>query len=227
MESFSFVDIFATKGIEYIIVMAFLAAFLYFYRYLAHREPEAAAEGRPVGYFRVPEGYLFHQGHSWLRQEPDSVATVGLDDFAQKLLGKVDAVELPRVGTQVRQGETGWSLKIDNRRIPMLAPAGGEVVAVNQAVLRSPQVLGEDPYGKGWLFKVKAPRIDSEKRNLLSGKVAMAWMESALDRLRPASVENLGPVMADGGFPVEGIAQVLGGEQWEKLARRHLLTETE
>ncbi|HEX9205785.1 MAG TPA: hypothetical protein VF853_07665, partial [Candidatus Deferrimicrobiaceae bacterium] len=69
MEGFSYVDIFATKGVEYIIVMVFLTGFIYFSRYLSHRAPAPeVAEGRPrsfVEYFRVPDGYLFHQGHSW------------------------------------------------------------------------------------------------------------------------------------------------------------------
>ncbi len=229
MEGFSFVDIFATKGIEYIIVMAFLAVFIYFSRYLGYRTPEpgTAAVGRPVSYFRVPEGYHFHQGHSWLRKEPNSIGVVGLDDFAQKLVGRVESVELPRVGYHVAQGEKGWSLVVDSIAIPMLAPAGGEVVAVNQEVLRSPDILSEDPYGKGWLFKVRSPRIEAETRHLLSGKVARAWMEDAIEKLRPANPENLGPVLADGGFPIEGIAQAIGGERWDKLARTHLLTDGE
>lgn len=230
MEGFSFVDIFATKGIEYIIVMAFLAAFIYFSRYLGYRtaeQPGNATEERPVSYFRVPDGYHFHQGHSWLRKEKNSMGVVGLDDFAQKLVGKVDSVDLPRVGYHVTQGEKGWSLVSGSRSVPMLAPVSGEVVAVNQEVLRSPGILGDDPYGKGWLFKVRSPRIESDTRQLLSGKVARAWMEDALDKLRPHNPENLGPVLADGGLPIEGIAHAIGGEGWDKLARRHLLTEGE
>lgn len=229
MEGFSFVDIFATKGIEYIIVMAFLAAFIYFSRYLAYRAPEAesATEERPVSYFRVPDGYHFHRGHGWLRKEQNSMGVVGLDDFAQKLVGKVESVDLPPIGYHVAQGEKGWSLNAGSKSIPMLAPVSGEVIAVNKDVLRSPGILSEDPYGKGWLFKVRSPRIESDTRQLLSGKVARAWMEDALDKLRPETPENLGPVLADGGIPIEGIAPALGGEQWDKLARTHLLTERE
>ncbi len=229
MEGFSFVDIFATKGIEYIIVMAFLAAFVYFSRYLGHQSPvtESAADEAAVSYFRVPDGYHFHRGHGWLRKEQESLGVVGLDDFARKLVGKVESVDLPSIGYHVKQGEKGWSLNAGSKSIPMLAPVSGEVVAVNKEVLRSPEILGEDPYGKGWLFKVRSPRIESDKRQLLSGKVARAWMEDALDKLRPENPENLGPVLADGGIPVDGIAPALGGENWDRLARTHLLTERE
>jgi glycine cleavage system H lipoate-binding protein len=229
MEGFRFVDIFATKGIEYIIVMAFLAAFIYFSRYLAYRPAEEKREGPAgtMGYFRIPEGLYYHQGHGWLRPEPGSVGVVGLDDFAQKLVGPVDSVELPGVGARLAQGDKAWSLVVGSVKIPMLSPVDGEVVAVNPEILRSPGILGTDPYGKGWLFKVKSPRIAADIRNLLSGKLARAWMENALSMLHPMNPEHLGPVLQDGGLPVEGLARILGGDRWDELARTHLLSDGE
>jgi len=125
------------------------------------------------------------------------------------------------------QGDKGWSLVVDSERIPMLSPVAGEVIEVNHEVLRSPEILREDPYGKGWLIKVKSTRIAANTRNLLSGKLARAWMENALDNLQPLDGESLGPVLQDGGLPVDGIARVLGGEKWQDLAKGHLLTEGE
>lgn len=229
MEGFRFVDIFATKGIEYIIVMAFLAAFIYFSRYLAHggEEETEGRPARPAGYFRISEGLFYHQGHTWLRPEPGFTGVVGADDFAQKLVGKVDSVQLPRIGDHLVQGEVGWNLIAGSRPIPMLSPVDGVVVAVNQEVIDSPDILRQDPYGKGWLLRVKSGRIAKDTKNLLSGNLARAWMEDALDRLKPANPENLGPVLADGGMPIDGIARAIGGEQWDELARKHLLTEEE
>ena len=230
MEGIRFIDIYATKGIEYLIVIAFLAVFVLFCRYMYRpREEGAVARIAPenVTRFRVPEGLFYHQGHGWLRPEPGSVGVVGLDDFAQKLVGKIDAVDLPPVGSRLAQGDKGWSLVVDSVPIPMLSPVGGEVVEVNQEVLRSPEILREDPYGKGWLLKVKSPRIAGNTRNLLSGKLARAWMENALDNLQPVRHESLGPVLQDGGLPLEGIARVLGGEKWQDLAKGHLLTDSE
>jgi hypothetical protein len=76
-------------------------------------------------------------------------------------------------------------------------------------------------------LKVKSSGIASSTRNLLSGKLARDWMENTLDTLHPIHGESLGPVMQDGGLPVEGIARILGGDQWVELAKRHLLTEGE
>jgi len=236
MEGFSLVDIYSTKGIEYLIAAVFFFGFLALQRYILTSAPgREKTRGLLAGlpdWFRVPDGYGFHQGHTWMKADLMSpnrqrLVKVGLDDFAQKLLGKVDAVELPAVGSRLTQGDKGWSLKIDSSEIPMLSPVDGEVVAVNQEVLRSPEILSRDPYGAGWLLKVKSDRIAADNRNLLSGKTAKAWMEASLANLHPIRHEALGPVLQDGGLPLEGIARVLGGDQWVDLAKTHLLTDGE
>lgn len=226
MEGFSFVDIYSTKGIEYMVAAVFFFGFMFLQIYMNAAEAPAG-ERSPgfVDYFRVPQGYHFHQGHGWLRPEAGSMGLVGLDDFAQKLVGKVDSIELPKVGSRVVKGEKAWKLVVDAKSIPMLSPADGEVVAVNQEVLRSPDILCQDPYGKGWLFKVKSPKIAADTRHLLTGKVARAWMENALEKLRPINPENLGPVLPDGGLPIDGIARAIGGNTWDAVAREHLLTD--
>jgi glycine cleavage system H lipoate-binding protein len=230
------VDIFATKGIEYIIVMVFLTGFIYFSRYLSHRAPAPAeAEGLPTGlvdYFRVPDGYLFHQGHTWLKAEGDQLVSVGMDDFAQKLLGKVDTIHLPGVGAKLAQGEKGWALAVQEKTIHMVSPVDGEVVAVNQEATRNPDLLGQDPFERGWLLKVRPARFTSNKRNLLSGQMARQWMSSVLERLRaeigkaiPQEGPSLGTVYQDGGTPVQGIARALAGNRWEEMAKGHFLTD--
>ena len=234
MEGFSLVDIYSTKGIEYLIAAVFFFGFLALQGYILTSSPGRGktSEGHAglPAWFRVPEGYGFHQGHSWMKVDLVSpnhrrLVKVGLDDFAQKLIGKVDAVVLPAVGSRLTQGDKGWSLMVDSEAIPMLSPVDGEVVAVNEEVLRHPEILGRDPYGDGWLLKVKSDRIAADTRNLLSGKVARAWMETSLENLHPIRLEPVGAVLQDGGLPLNGIARILGGDQWADLAKTHLLTD--
>ena len=234
MEGFSLVDIYSTKGIEYLIAAVFFFGFLALQGYILTSAPgRGKTQGLHAGlpaWFRVPEGYGFHQGHTWMkadimRPNRQRLVKVGLDDFAQKLVGKVDAVELPAVGTRLTQGDKGWSLMVGSKAIPMLSPVDGEVVAVNEEVLRSPGILSRDPYGAGWLLEVNSDRVAADTRNLLSGKMARAWMENSLEILHPTRQEAVGPVLQDGGLPLEGIARVLGGDRWVELAKTHLLTD--
>jgi glycine cleavage system H lipoate-binding protein len=236
MEGFQYVDIFATKGIEYVIVMIFLGGFIYFSRYLGHRAPAPEADSvRPRGfveYFRVPDGYLFHQGHAWLKAEGDHLVSVGMDDFAQKLLGKVDTICLPAVGAKLAQGEKGWAVAVQEKTIDILSPVDGEVVAVNPEAVRIPYPQGRDPFEGGWLLKVRPAKLTPNKRNLLSGEMARQWMSGVLERLRgeigktmAQECPTLGTVYQDGGTPVWGIARALAGDRWEEMARGYFLTD--
>ncbi|MEW6720265.1 MAG: glycine cleavage system protein H [Thermodesulfobacteriota bacterium] len=237
MDGFSFLDIYATKGIEYLVAAVFFIGFLVLqYRVMrpAPGKPETlpAGQGGHLGTFRVPDGYSFHQGHGWMKAEgapggKSGLVRVGMTDFAQKLVGTVDAVELPPVGSRVEQGKTAWSLKIDAAAVPMLSPVSGVVTAVNDKVLRSPEILKRDPYAEGWLFRVESDRLSCDGRHLLSGKVARSWMEDSLRNLFPAEDAALGPVMQDGGLPVDGFAKALGGERWRGLAMTHLRVDGE
>lgn len=239
MEGFSFVDIYATKGIEYLIVIGFLATFVFFCRYLTLRTGETGAERGPaefVEWFRVPREVQFHQGHGWVQTGVEGVASLGLDDFAQKLVGRVDSIDLPPVGSRVAQGEKGWVLRVGAHAIPMLSPIDGEVVAVNEEAARSPGIVNEDPFGKGWLLKVRPDRLAANRTNLFTGRLARRWMEETLHGLRVTMGEGLGPLYQDGGTtlpvhqnggaPVQGIARALYGTDWEPKVREHFLTDT-
>ena len=238
MEVFRFVDIYATKGIEYLIVIGFLAAFVFFTRYLALRGGESGTGRRAaesVEWFRVPGEFHYHQGHGWVKAGGEGVARVGLDDFAQKLVGRVDSIELPPAGSKLAQGEKGWVLRVGSRAIPMLSPLDGEVVAVNEDAVRSPEIVNEDPFGKGWLLKVRPERLAANRTNLLTGRLARRWTEEALHGLRLTMGGNLGPLYQDGGttLPVHqnggaavtGIARALYGEGWEKKVKEQFFTE--
>ena len=238
MEGYSFVDIYATKGIEYLIVIGFLATFALFSWYIALRGEESG-EARPTAeffeWFRVPREFLFHQGHGWAKAGNEDVVSVGLDDFAQKLIGKVDFIDLPSVGSRLSQGEKGWVLRAGAQAIPMLSPLDGEVVAVNEEAARSPEIVNEDPYEKGWLLKVRPARLAANRTNLLTGRLAQRWTEEALHGLRHAMGGNLGPLYQDGGttLPVylnggaatTVSARAMYGEGWETKVREQFLTE--
>lgn len=106
----------------------------------------------------------------------------------------------------------------------MLSPVDGTVVAVNERLLDSPEVLDRDPYGEGWLLKVRAPRAAANAKQLLSGALARRWMEEACDGLRTLMSPELGRAYQDGGVPVDGMARSLDPARWDEVARRFLLT---
>jgi glycine cleavage system H lipoate-binding protein len=221
-------DLFATKGLEYLIVIGYLAFLVGFWRLLHAPSPSrAAARTLPPrrGWFDVPDGYYFHQGHGWVVPEEAGVVRVGMDDFAQKLLGRASGLALPAVGARLAQGEPAWHVRVDGHAIPMVSPVDGQVVAVNPDVATSPAVVNADPYQRGWLLKVRVPNPKAASRNLLAGTVAHRWMEAITEQLRGMHAAELGVVLPDGGFPVDGFARALSPERWDQVAREFLLSD--
>jgi len=223
------VDIFATKGIEYLIILFFLAAFLTFWLMFTDRYPTVKVKGtknKIMDWFRVPDGIFFHQGHAWAQVERAGVLKVGMDDFAQKMVGTVKSVDTGKAGEKVRQGEEGWTLKMGNRSIPMLSPVNGEILEVNKEALANPSLINRDPYGKGWLIKVKAENFVRDSKNLLSAKLARSWIEDVTDKLRASmGAAELGPVYQDGGVVLREMARKIDKKNWEKLLGEFFLTQ--
>jgi glycine cleavage system H lipoate-binding protein len=225
------VDQFATKGVEYLLVIGFLVALVLFWRFLnppgrsAPRESYAVARGPSARrWFHVPEEVYFHPGHSWVLDEGGQVVRIGVDDFAQKLLGVPSNLRLPEVGTHLEQGNPGWSAEVDAEDFDFLSPVDGVVIARNEAALRLPDLVNNDPYGEGWLLEVKASKMRPNLKSLLRGDTADAWMGATEAALFQHVPSQLGMVMQDGGIPVTGIARALSQEKWDEIAREFLLT---
>ena len=145
MQTMGPIDIFATKGIEYLLVIIFLVMLVVYWRVLnwtmrpavetipGHVPETGGRVGRRPGnaWFEAPPGYFFHQGHAWARPDREGVVTVGLDDFAQQLVGEPAEIELPPVGARLQQGEPAWKLHTGPRSVRMISPVDGEVVERN------------------------------------------------------------------------------------------------
>ena len=125
------------------------------------REP--GQPGEPAGSRSRPPRY-FHPGHAWARVEADGFVTIGMDDFAQKLVGEVKGVRLPAGRLTRRTGGTGVGHRSRRKAVDMLAPIGGTVVAVNSTVEQQPTSVNQDPYGRGWLLRLRAAAPDGAPR---------------------------------------------------------------
>jgi glycine cleavage system H protein len=101
-----------------------------------------------------PEDLLYHPEHDWARIEND-VATFGITWFAQDALGEVVFFDLPKVGTTVTMGQPYAEVESVKAVSDVIAPLSGEIVEVNEGLSDAPEAINEDPYGNGWLVKVK------------------------------------------------------------------------
>ena len=111
----------------------------------------------------VPEDLQYTNSHEWVRTEDDT-ATIGITDHAQDELGDVVFVELPDVGATFDAGESFGTVESVKAVSDLYAPVGGEVVEVNSSLEDAPEKINEDPYGEGWIVKLRT----SDEADLLS-----------------------------------------------------------
>lgn len=103
----------------------------------------------------TPAGLKYSKEHEWVATE-ESVATIGITDFAQEQLGEIVYVELPAVGDKISKDDPFGVVESVKAVSDLYAPISGTVVEVNQELPESPEMVNEDPYGDGWLIKIKA-----------------------------------------------------------------------
>jgi glycine cleavage system H protein len=176
---------------------------------------------RSAGNLRFRGGLAYAPGHTWVKPE-GSALKVGLDDLAQRLLPWTVAVEMPRTGQFVKEGEPVATLSCGDREVQVAAPASGRIVAVNPEVLREPTLAKSENYGSGWLFAIEP--ANQEWRSLPFGEAARSWLRAEGERLERFYEVQLGMAAADGGELIGSPDTLLGDAQWKDLCRSFLHT---
>ncbi|WP_058911972.1 glycine cleavage system protein GcvH [Entomohabitans teleogrylli] len=124
----------------------------------------------------VPNELKYSKEHEWLRKEADGTYTVGITEHAQQLLGDMVFVDLPEVGATVSAGDDCAVAESVKAASDIYAPIGGEVIAVNDELNDSPELVNSEPYGAGWIMRIKASD-ESELDGLLDATAYEALLE--------------------------------------------------
>lgn len=124
----------------------------------------------------VPTELKYAASHEWVRNEGNGIFTIGISEHAQELLGDMVFVELPEVGDTFSVGDDCAVAESVKAASDIYAPISGEVVEINEELEDSPEMVNNDPYGDGWLFKIKADDED-ELKNLLDAEGYSASIE--------------------------------------------------
>ncbi|WP_263081237.1 glycine cleavage system protein GcvH [Endozoicomonas sp. Mp262] len=125
----------------------------------------------------IPAELRYLQSHEWVRVEGDGCVTVGITEHAQDALGDVVFVELPEVEATLTAGDEAGVIESVKAASDIYAPLSGEVIAINDALEGSPEIVNSDPYNDGWLFKMKLSD-DGELGDLLDADSYADFVES-------------------------------------------------
>lgn len=160
-------------------------------------------------------GVFLHRGHTWARYRAEGGVLVGIDDFARRVVGLVDSVELPPPGTSISRGKPAFAVARGNRRVEFVSPVSGLVASVNEVAARTPAALGSDPFDHGWLLDVRPDAPGADFAALIPPAKAAEWQAAEAARLadfvasnRPTGAD-VGVTLPDGGTAVEGVMCML------------------
>jgi glycine cleavage system H lipoate-binding protein len=182
------------------------------------------AEMMQIKGFKVPVGYYFHNGHAWAKIESGGYIRVGLDDFALKVLGEADALDLPLIGKELDQSKAGWGLKRKDNLADVLSPVDGVIMEVNSKVRENPKLANNEPYGDGWLFMVRTPDVKGSMKKLMVDQDSLSWINAEVHQLETMIEEVAGPLAADGGYLADDIYGNLPDLGWKNLTQKFLRT---
>lgn len=173
--------------------------------------------------FTLVEDAYYHEGHTWARPEYGGRVRIGLDDFAQKLLGRLSQIDIPEVGREVRQGEVGFQVKWNHETAQVLSPVDGIVSHVNHRLLDHPELINKSPYQDAWVCIVEPTKLRKNLKGLYYGEEARQFLHEETDKLFAMANEDLRTV-ADGGESVADIFSELNAETRAKFLKAFLRT---
>lgn len=165
----------------------------------------ATLEGIGPNEFAIPGGVFIGEGHAWAATFEDGTVRIGMDDFARRLLGAVDGIELPNLGMTVKQGTPLFTIRQGRRSVPFLAPVSGRVIEVNTALSHHPEDLEATPYAEHWICVLDAESLDAEIPSLKIGKAAVSFFQDELERLTKMTAKM-------NRRKADGTSEPIGGE---------------
>jgi glycine cleavage system H protein len=235
MDGFSYNNIFETKGIEYLIIIAFLLLIIPFW-IMINREGSIKSQIKNAigilseGILRIPLGLLFSKNHTWAHLDKSGVAEVGVDDFLLHITGAVKFSNLKAPGSFISKGELLADIDHNGKLLQVYSPISGKVTATNSLISETPSVVNEDPYERGWIYKMTPSSWIEETSNYYMANEALAWTRLELQRFKDflaGSAKRYNPeisvvLMQDGGELCDKPLSELPNEIWQDFQKSFL-----
>jgi glycine cleavage system H protein len=235
MDGFSYNNIFETKGIEYLIIITFLVLIIPFWIIINRKATIKKQIQKAFGILssnilRVPQGIFYSRNHTWTHLEKSGNAAVGLDDLLLHLTGEVKFRYLKKPGNFINKGELLADIVQNNKLLQIFSPISGRISDTNTTLLDNPGILNEDPYGEGWIYKIKPSDWISETDSYFMAEGAIAWLKTELERfkdfladsLKRYSPETTTVILQDGGELCDKPLSELPDEVWRDFQKSFL-----
>jgi CheY-like chemotaxis protein/glycine cleavage system H lipoate-binding protein len=144
--------------------------------------------------FVIPGGVFISPGHCWISMEQDGNVKIGIDDFAKKLIGKIDAIEFPNLGMNIKNGQPLFTVKQGRKTITFNSPVSGKIIRINKLLENNPESLNLTPYDANWICAVDTENLDTELKTLAIGKSAVSLYQDDIEHFINIKKKTLKPV---------------------------------
>jgi glycine cleavage system H protein len=235
MESFSYTNIFETKGIEYIAIIMFFILLIPFWILLNKKTQFTSRIKKVLGFLttgvlKVPQGIYHSQNHTWAFLEKNGEAKVGLDDLLLHITGEVKCRSLKSTGEIINKGDLLFEIDQNGKLLQVFSPISGKIVNSNNEIDSNPELLNEDPFGDGWIYKIKPSDWKNETHSYFLAEEATDWSNKELVRFKDflaESVKKYSPeqsmvILQDGGELRDNTLSELPDEVWKDFQKDFL-----
>ncbi len=235
MEGFTKIDIFDTKGAEYIFVIGYLLLLIIFWNVSA-RQAKLKKRLKKVfaplsaGQLRIPQGILYSPNHTWAHMEKSGIAKVGIDDLLQHITGEVLFTGLKQKGDFFQKGDLLAEMKQDGKSLQVFSPVSGQVLDTNPSLAESPEIVNEEPFENGWIYKIRPVNWKEDTKSCYLAEGATEWSVKELQRFKDflaESVKKYSPepsfvILQDGGEILDNTLSRLPSEVWLDFQKEFL-----
>ena len=235
MEGFSYNDIFESKGIEYIAIIAFLILLIPF-SVLLNKQKRITKQIKKglrflsASILNIPQGIYYCKNHTWAYLEKNGAARVGLDDLLLHIVGEIQFKNLKNSGDTIQKGDLIAEIEHGGKVLSIYAPVSGEILNKNSALQNDPSMMSDDPYGKGWIYKIKPYAWKAETNSYYLAEEASVWSQQELNRFKDfiaQSMKNYSSepatlILQDGGEISENALTELPEEAWKDFQQDFL-----
>lgn len=189
MEGFTYTDIFDTKGIEYIIIIAFLLLIIPF-MWLLNRPLKAevlAKNSQGViseNALNILHGLFYGKNHTWAHLEKSGHARIGLNELLLYITGNVRIEYIAEPGENINRGDLLAILQQNGKQLKIVSPLSGKIQSVNDKLKTDPESLNLDPYGKGWVARIIPGNWSAETKDYYLAGDAEEWTRKEMSRIK-------------------------------------------
>lgn len=235
MDGFSYLDIFATKGIEYLIIITFLSLLIPFWLILNKQVKIPPRIQKALGFLtvnilKIPQGLFYSKNHTWMFMEKSGAAKIGLDDLLLHLTGEVKFNIPQHPEGMINKGDLLTEIDQNGKLLRIMSPVTGKIMDTNTSLNGNPGMLIDDPYGRGWIYKIKPTNWIADTRSCYFAEEATKWSANELERFKDFLAMNMKSfatdssmvILQDGGEICDHSLSSLPHEIWDNFEEEFL-----